>query len=109
MDTVTDPVIKDGRMVSFDWTAVAAGTRHKGTAVATESEEGVRMVLALDSSEITAEITVTLTPADAGTAMTVTLTARSRGMLAGMFWGPVSDALHRGLVTQVDRFGTKQF
>ena len=34
MDTVTDPVIKDGRMVSFDWTEVAAGTRHKGTAVA---------------------------------------------------------------------------
>lgn len=109
MDTVTDPVVEDGRLVSFDWSAAAAGTHHKGTATATESVEGESMVLALDSSEITAEIAVALTPADAGTAMSVTLTARSRGMLAGMFWGPVSDALRRGLVAQVDRFGTKEF
>ena len=36
--------------------------------------------------------------------MTVTLTARSRSLLAGMFWGVVSDALERGLPRQVDRF-----
>ena len=108
MDSVSRAVVTDGRLVSFDWTAVAAGTRHQGTAVTAESAAGERMVLALDSSEIAGEIAVTLSPDGAGAVMTVVLTARSRGILAGMFWGVVSDALGRGLVAQVEEFA-KQF
>ena len=52
-------------------------------------------------------ITVTLVPDGDTTVMTVTLTARSRGLLAGMFWGVVSDALERGLPRQVDQFAAR--
>lgn len=104
MDAITDPVVRDGRLASFHWTATAAGSHHRGTATVGESIPGERMMLALDSSEIAGTITVTLVPEGEGTAMTVTLTARSRSLLAGMFWGVVSDALERGLPRQVDRF-----
>jgi len=107
MDSVTDSVVRDGRLASFAWTALAAGTRHKGSALTTGCVEGERMVLALDSSELAGELGVTLVPAEGGTAMTVSLTARSRGILAGMFWGVVSDALQQGLVTQVDGFAAR--
>jgi hypothetical protein len=62
------------------------------------------MVLALDSAEVAGEIAVALDAEAAGAAVTVTLTARSRGLIAGMFWGKVSAALGKGLVEQVDRF-----
>lgn len=104
MDTVTRPVMVEGRLVSFDWSAVAAGTRHTGTAVTGDSLPGERMVLALESAEIAGTLAVDLSPASGGADMTVTLTARSRGFLAGMFWSVVSDALERGLSRQVEAF-----
>ncbi len=39
--------------------------------------------------------------------MTVTLAAQSKGMLAGMFWGVVADALRRGLERQVEAFAAR--
>jgi hypothetical protein len=107
MDAVTVPVVHEGRLVSFDWTATAAGSRHRGTATVGESIPGEHMVLELDSSEIAGTITVTLVPDGNATVMTVTLAARSRGLLAGMFWGVVSDALERGLPRQVDQFAAR--
>ena len=107
MDAVTGAVVHEGRLVSFDWTATAGGSRHRGTATVGESIPGEHMVLELDSSEIAGTITVTLVPDGDTTAMTVTLTARSRGLLAGMFWGVVSDALERGLPRQVDQFAAR--
>lgn len=104
MDTITGSVVDAERLVSFEWTATAAGSRHRGTATVGESIPGEHMVLQLASSEIAGTITVTLVPDGDTTAMTVTLAARSRGLLAGMFWGVVSDALERGLPRQVDQF-----
>ncbi|MBI5158266.1 MAG: hypothetical protein HZA58_09715 [Acidimicrobiia bacterium] len=107
MDAVTNPVVHDGRLVSFDWTATAAGSRHRGTATVGASVPGEHMVLELDSSEIAATSTVTLLSEADTSAITVTLAARSRGLLAGMFWGVVSDALERGLPRQVDQFAAR--
>lgn len=107
MDAVTSPVVHEGRLVSFDWIATAAGSRHRGTATVGESVPGTHMVLELDSSEIAATIAVTLLSEAGSTAITVTLAARSRGLLAGMFWGVVSDALERGLPRQVDQFAAR--
>lgn len=104
MDAVSNPVVEQGRLTSFNWTAVAAGTRHRGRSRTIDAVPGQLMVLALDSAEVAGEIAVALDAEAAGTAVTVTLTARSRGLIAGMFWGKVSAALGKGLVEQVDRF-----
>jgi hypothetical protein len=53
---------------------------------------------------VAGEIAVALAAEAAGTALRVTLTARSRGFIAGMFWGRIAETLGKGLVTQVDRF-----
>jgi hypothetical protein len=107
MDSVFNAVVEDGRLTSFDWTAAAAGTRHRGRSRTIDAVPGRLMVLALDSTEVSGEIAVALAAEAAGTALTVTLTARPRGFIAGMFWGRVSEALGKGLVAQVDRFAAR--
>jgi hypothetical protein len=104
MDSVSDPVVEAGRLVAFRWTATAAGTRHRGQSRTVAAVPGETMVLELDSSEVTGRLAVALAAAETGTALTVTLTARPRGFLAGMFWGRISEALGWGLVAQVERF-----
>lgn len=104
MDAVSNPVVEHGRLRAFDWTAVAAGTRHRGRSRTIEAVPGALMVLALESAEVAGEIAVALAAEPGGTSLTVTLTARPRGFIAGMFWGKIAEALGKGLVTQVDRF-----
>jgi carbon monoxide dehydrogenase subunit G len=104
MEEVAAEVVEAGRLHSFDWTANAGGRRHPGKARVTAAEPGRSITLALDASEIAGEIVVALMPAADGTEVAVSLTARSRGLLAGMFWGIVADALRRGLPEQVERF-----
>lgn len=104
MEETTDEVVEDGHLRSFSWTAVAGGRRHQGRARVTAAEPGRSITLALDATEIAGEIVITLTPSGAGTGVTVHLTARSRGLLASMFWGIVAEALRRGLPEQVERF-----
>ena len=107
MDSVFNAVVEDGRLTSFDWTAAAAGTRHRGRSRTIDAVPGQLMVLALDSAEVAGEIAVALAAEAEGTALTVTLTARSRGLIAGMFWGKISEALGDGLVEQVDGFAAR--
>jgi len=104
MDSVSNPVVERGRLTAFDWTAVAAGTRHRGRSRTIAATPGRLMTLALDSAEVAGEITVALTAEAGGSALTVTLVARPRGFIAGMFWGKIAAALGKGLATQVDRF-----
>jgi hypothetical protein len=107
MDSVFNAVVEDGRLASFDWTAAAAGTRHRGRSRTMDAVPGQLMVLELDSAEVAGEIAVALDAEAAGTALTVTLTARPRGFIAGMFWGKISAALGNGLVTHVDGFAAR--
>jgi hypothetical protein len=63
------------------------------------------MTLDLDSSEIEGALTVSYGSDGSGTALTVDLFAQSKGVLAGMFWGVVADAMRRGLPAQIEAFG----
>src|SRR3990172_10830924 len=60
MDSVSNPVVEDGRLTSFDWTAAAAGTRHRGRSRTIDAVPGQLMVLALDSAEVAADIALAL-------------------------------------------------
>lgn len=107
IDDVWDAAYDETRLDSFRWSARAAGRSWEGTARRVVEEHEPSMALGLDSPEISGRITVSLTPADIGSEMTVTIVARSKGLLAGMFWGIISDALSNGLPAQVEAFGAR--
>ncbi len=104
METVSGEVVENGHLRSFTWSAIAAGTRHEGSARVIAAEAGRRITLALEAREVGGEITVDLAPEGLGTDLAVTLTARSQGMIAGLFWGVIRDALQRAFPTQVEDF-----
>lgn len=105
IDDVWDATHDDDRLTGFRWTARAAGKSWKGTARRAAERASGAMTLDLDSSEIAGSITVLLEPNEYTTALTVELAVRSKGLLAGMFWGVVTDALRKGLPGQVETFG----
>jgi len=108
IDNVWDATHEGERLVGFKWSARAAGKTWEGTARRGNDLVAGEMTLDLDSSEIAATIAVTLRSDGDSTALTVKLSARSKGLLAGMFWGVVSDTLRKGMPAQVEAFG-KQF
>lgn len=105
IDSVWDARHDDGALSSFRWSARAAGRSWEGTATRRPPRDGAAMTLGLDSPEVGGEISVALSPNGDGTVLTVTMVARSKGLLAGMFWGVISDALRSGLPAQVEEFG----
>jgi hypothetical protein len=104
---IVDVETVDDRLVSFAWSARVAGESRPGTAEVVENHRGSHMGLALDSGELAGTIAVSLTPLGANTAMNVRVAARSKGLLAALFWGPISEALSRGLPDFVERFTSR--
>jgi len=92
---------------SFRWSARAAGRDWEGSARRTAHSEGSSITFSLDSSEIAGELSVQTRDTKVGAELTVTLTARSKGFLAGMFWGVISEALRDGFASQVTAFATR--
>lgn len=107
IDEVWDATHDGTTLMSFRWRARAAGRTWDGTALRTAGEVARSVTLDLDSPEIGGAITIDIAPAGDGSELTVTLYARSKGFLAGMFWGVVSDAIGTGLPRQVDEFGER--
>lgn len=107
IDDVWDASHHGDELAGFSWSARAAGKTWEGTARRSGDDGIDSMTLDLDSPEIGGSITVSVEPTDAGTSLTVTLDAHSKGLLAGMFWGVVANALRRGLARQVDSFGDR--
>lgn len=90
----------------YRWSATAAGKRWEGTALRVATEPGRSLRLALESPEVTGALEVIVEPGNSSR-LTVTLEASPRGTLATLFWGVVSDALRRGIVTQVEQFAER--
>jgi len=107
IDSVWEAVSDEGRLSSFRWSATAAGRSWEGSASRVDGVKPPSMGLALDSPEIAGRITIGLSTNGSGTDLTVTLVARSKGLLAGMFWGVIADALGSGFSGQVDEFGSR--
>jgi len=107
IDDVWDATHDGADLTGFRWSARAAGKSWEGTATRSDDKKPGTMTLDLDSSEIEGALTVSYTPDNGGTALTVDLFARSKGVLAGMFWGVVADTLRSGLSTQIEAFGSQ--
>jgi carbon monoxide dehydrogenase subunit G len=108
IDDVWDATHERDMLAGFKWSARAAGKSWEGTARRGADRGAAEMTLNLDSSEIAGAITVTLQPEGDSTALTVKLSARSKGLLAGMFWGVVADTFRKGMAAQVEAF-SQQF
>lgn len=108
IDEVWEATYDGHDLAGFKWRARAAGKSWDGTAERVGNGSDSEVTFDLDSSEITGSITVSLQTEGETTAITVSLFARSKGFLAGMFWGVVADALRKGLPTQVETF-SQQF
>jgi hypothetical protein len=107
IDEVWDATHEGEDLTGFRWSARAAGKSWEGTATRSDDHKPGTMILDLDSSEIAGALTVSYATDEGGTALTVDLFARSKGVLAGMFWGVVADALRRGLPGQIEAFGSQ--
>jgi hypothetical protein len=107
IDDVWDATHDDDQLTAFRWSARAAGRSWEGTAERVTGDSPPSMALGLDSPEVSGRITVVVTPNGDSSEMTVTMVARSKGLLAGMFWGVIADALSSGLPTQVDAFRSR--
>lgn len=95
----------DGNLESFRWSTTVAAKRYPGTARVIAVEPERRMVLDLDTREMTGSLTTELEPnGDGTTVVTVTLEVNARGPLSSLFFPLVSQAVARGLPTQVDNF-----
>ncbi|MEE8497286.1 MAG: SRPBCC family protein [Acidimicrobiia bacterium] len=108
IEDVWDATHEGDMLVGFKWSARAAGKSWEGTARRGTDRAAGEMTLNLDSSEIAGTIAVTLQPDEDSTALTIKLSVRSKGLLAGMFWGVVADTLRKGMPAQVEVF-SKQF
>lgn len=101
IDSVWDATHADGRLTGFSWSARAAGKSWEGTATRLDSPN---VAFDLVASEVEGDIHVNTEEGAVGTQISVTLEARSRGILAGMFWGVIADALRQGFPSQVEEF-----
>ncbi len=106
-EEVFDPEFVDGRLAGFAWTTRAAGITYRGTAGFTIWENPSRLSFDLVNTEITGTIAISTTDDTAGTALEVTVEARSVGLLASMFFPVIAQALQNGLAGQVENFALR--
>jgi len=106
VENIRDPEVDEtGRLCSFRWSASVASKKYPATARVVGATMNERMVLELDAGEVTGCLDARLEPnGDGTTVVTVTLEVISRGTLSTLFFPIVSEAIAKGLPTQVDRF-----
>lgn len=92
---------------SFNFSVVLAGRPHPGTALVKRSQRPDLMEIAIASKDLEGTILTKLTPADDGTAITVTLTVLPKSMLVRLAFGAISAAIQNGLPRQVEDFAAR--
>lgn len=100
---VSDPVhAQDGTLESFAWAADLGGKRYPGTARTSVADAPSRLVLEMDTSEISGSVATELMPTGTTCDVTVTITVNTKGMLSAMFFPAIKQALASGFPQQVD-------
>lgn len=83
-------------LVGYRFTIVVAGTDYQGMATRTLAQRGKLMVMSIDSSQLTGEIGVALTPDGETTGIELTMAMASKGLLAAMFFPAIVRAVAGG-------------
>ncbi len=95
-----------GNLSSYHFRAEAAGRLFDGTTKVFEIAEPSRMSLAIITNEVEGSITAELHEHADGTLVGVTVSLASRGLLASMFFGVISNAVANGLPREVKEFAS---
>jgi hypothetical protein len=83
-------------LVGYRFTIVVAGTDYQGIATRTFAERPKLMVMGIDSSQLTGEIEVALSPDEETTWIELSLAMASKGLLSAMLFPAVVRAVAGG-------------
>lgn len=97
----------DDRLLSYGFIATVAGKRYAGSARVVESTPPDRMVVDIDTSELSGSITVHLRPAEHSGAISVELAVRSKSLLSGMMFPLIASAIGTGLGANVEAIAAR--
>lgn len=103
IDDVSEPVVENGQLKSFQWHTRAAGRNIEGTAQTSDYSPPEHFELTLDASDISGTLE-TLLSGDGTTDLTVTLRISPKGPLATLFFAAVREAVGNGFADHVDEF-----
>lgn len=99
---ISDARYDDEQLSGFGFVSTVAGRPYRGTANTASAIIGEEMVVDVDTSELTARLTVALKPAHpTGTTLDVTMRLHSKGFLASMMWGLIATTVGAGLGDRV--------
>ena len=106
VEKVWDEVIDAaGVLRSYRWSTRVGPREYTGTAKTTEAVPRELMRIALDAGELRGTLSTKLSPNGRNdTHLEVSLEIEPRGTLAILFFGVISDAVGRGLPSQVEGF-----
>jgi carbon monoxide dehydrogenase subunit G len=108
IERVHDPRFgRNGSLQGFAWKASVAGRHWTGTARTTASDRPDVMQLTLEGTEVHLHLAARLMAGDGGSRMEIRIAARSKGMLAGLFWGVIEAAIRSSLPDQAVEFARR--
>ena len=103
IDEVSQPIVEDGQLKSFEWTTRAAGQEITGTAYTSDYSPPEHFELSLDAGRISGSLEALL-KGDGETDLEVRLRIRPQGPLATLFFPAVRDAVGSGFADHVEEF-----
>jgi hypothetical protein len=94
----------DGHLRGYAFAATVAGKRYPGRAHVVSTDPGRRMVMEIDTSELTGTIAVTIDEAAHSGTVTVDMKVSSRSFLGSMVFPLIAAAIGSGLRSNVEAF-----
>ncbi len=103
IDRISDPRFDPrGLLEGFEFVSTIGGRDYPGTAVTIAADPNTEMVVDVETTEIGARLTVSLSVSDhGGTTLDVSMRVTSKSFLASMMWGLVSATVGAGLPKRV--------
>ena len=98
---VWDAEFEDDVLIGYRWSAQAGPRAIEGRAVTRQARAPELMVIDLEAGEVRGMITAELEPEAGGTAIAVQISLETAGLLASLFWGPLTAVLESGFPQQV--------
>jgi hypothetical protein len=94
----------DGALVGFGFDSVVGGKEYQGKATSKLRQPGHRLVWDISTPDLRGEIDVRLIDGEAGTVVSVSLTASSVGTLSSVFFPVISNVISDGFPLAVKAF-----
>ena len=108
VEKVWNPSVEDGVLESFEWSTNIGGKVYNGVGTAVTHDRPGHYRILLDTSEMSGEVDVVLTPANpGGTNAVVSIELRSKGMLSSLFLPAIKNAVGSGFPDQVVDMGAQ--